>query len=405
MNASENHSPGASRRPGAGFVLFSFGFRPFFLGAAVWAAVAVPAWLLMYRGAIDIPSRLVFSTWHSHEMVFGFAGAAMAGFLLTAVPNWTGRLPVRGGPLIALFFLWLTARVANLVSDVWGAGLAGVLDVSLFAALFIYVLREVRAGKNYRNLPVAVAVAVFAIANGMAHLEASDVIPGTGAGLRLGISVVLMMIGLIGGRIVPSFTLNWMMRHGKDARPTPFSRYDAVTLTVTLMALLTWTVASGSPVAGGLFALAAVLHLVRLVRWAGHRTGAEPLLLILHVGYAWLPVGYGLLAVSMLANLLPETVALHALTAGAIGTMIAAVSSRAILGHTGRPLHAGPGTVALYALIVIGATLRILASFFPDQYGAWVLVAGILWASGYALFALIYGPMLLRPAVSASPPA
>ncbi len=401
MSESDNHPGGAARRPVPGPVFFSYGFRPFFLGAAVWAAVAVPIWLAMFEGAVDLPSRLVFSTWHSHEMVFGFAGAAMAGFLLTAVPNWTGRLPVRGAPLIALFALWLLARLGNLVSDDWGAGLAGIFDGSLFLALFAYVLREVRAGKNYRNLPVAVAVVTFALANAMNHLEAMDLIPGTGAGLRLGISVVLMMIGLIGGRIVPSFTLNWMMRRGETVRPVPFGRYDAITLLITLITLLTWTFVAGGVVTGGLFALTALLHAVRLARWAGHRTAEEPLLFILHVGYAWLPLGYGLLAAAMFGELLPETTALHALTAGAIGTMIAAVMSRATLGHTGRPLHAGPGTVAAYSLIVIGAFVRVLASAFPDQYGAWVLAAGGLWAGGYVLFALIYGPMLLRPPATA----
>ena len=375
------------------------GFWPFFLSAGLMAGLAMPVWAAMHARGFSLASNLGGREWHVHEMLFGYLAAVVAGFLLTAIPNWTGRLPVIGIRLGLLWALWLAGRLATGLSN-FAPLTAAVVDSAFLVVFASLIWREVLSGNNIRNGPVCALVSLLAIANIMFHYAwlAGD---ETRFWEHLALAAIAILISLIGGRIVPSFTLNWMMRRGETVRPVPFGRYDAITLLITLITLLTWTFVAGGVVTGGLFALTALLHAVRLARWAGHRTAEEPLLFILHVGYAWLPLGYGLLAAAMFGELLPETTALHALTAGAIGTMIAAVMSRATLGHTGRPLHAGPGTVVAYGLIVIGAFVRVLASAFPDQYGAWVLAAGGLWAGGYMLFALIYGPMLLRPPATA----
>ena len=278
-----------------------------------------------------------------------------------------------------------------------------MLDAGLLWALVALSAREVIAAGNRRNFPVVGILAAFAAAATWSHLAAAAAMDGTPA-RRAGIALLLVLIALVGGRIVPNFTANWLRQRGGGIPPAAFGTLDKVAIATLVAALLVWLAAPGSGSAAVLLVLAGILHLARLARWSGWRTTAEPLVLILHVGYAWLAGGALLLGLSQLPGTLNETAALHALTAGAIGTMTLAVMTRATLGHTGRPLHAGPATVAIYLLVTAGALLRLLAPALPMPYLDALVLAAALWSGGFLLFLVVYGPMLVRPRAEAARP-
>ena len=382
----------------AGPVILSAGFRPFFLGSAIWAAIGVPLWLCAYITGLVVPTALPPSIWHAHEMIFGFAAATVAGFLLTAIPNWTGRMPLQGGPLAALVLLWGIGRVAVLSSAAIGAPLAAVADLSFPAAFLAAVAREIIAGRNWRNLPVLTALALLLIGNLLVHLDALGVADTAPLGDRLGLITLLLLISLVGGRIIPSFTRNWLAKTCPVVPPPRAeTRFDIAALVVTAIALLGWALAPANPVTSGAVVIAGVATALRLSRWRGQHTIAEPLLLILHIGYGWLAFGLMLLGVNGLFDVLPATAALHALTVGAIGTMTLAVMTRATLGHTGRPLGAGPVTKAIYGLISIAAILRVLSPLAGAEIEPALWAAGAAWSGAFGLFALFYGAALVRP--------
>jgi uncharacterized protein involved in response to NO len=375
------------------------GFRPFFYGGAAWAVLALLLWLLALSGTIILPSALDSLAWHRHEMLFGFVGAVVCGFLLTAIPNWTGRLPIAGMPLAALFALWLAARLGLLLSGVSGIAVAIVLDVGFYVLLAGLLAREV-ASAGKRNLPIVGLVLLFGVANALDYAGSAGILSDTGIGYRAGITMVVLMISIVGGRIVPSFTRNWLAKRSiKDRLPGQANRYDVATIAVTAAAMIAWTASPHASLAGAILIFAGILQTVRLGRWQGWRAAADPLVLILHVGYAWVPVGLALLGVSILSPAVPESAAVHALTAGAMATMILAVMTRATLGHTGRELRANAATIFLYLLVTLGAALRIAAPFGLFDYGYGIELAGTAWAGAFVIFLLTYGPMLLRPRV------
>lgn len=372
------------------------GFRPFFFTGPVWAIVALLLWLASFIGGLTLPTAFDGLSWHRHEMLFGFVGAIIAGFLLTAIPNWTGRLPIAGMPLLALFGLWLAGRVALLCSGLWGLLPAAVLDVGFYVAFALIAGREVVAAKN-RNLPVVGMVLLFGIANAVDYAAVAGLIADGEVGFRAGIALVVLIIAVIGGRIVPSFTRNWMAKQGwKEGLPTQPGRFDQAVLTVTALALLMWVLVPTAVLTGIVLLAAGALQLARLAQWRGWRTVSDPIVVVLHVGYLWVPIGLLLLGWSILDFGIPRTSAIHALTAGAMATMILAVMTRATLGHTGRELKAGPLTVAAYVLITLGALLRVIAPLGVVGYRAGMEAAGVLWAGAFVLFLLAYGPMLFR---------
>lgn len=373
------------------------GFRPFFLGAAAWAFASLPIWLLALSGLADVPSAFDPLAWHRHEMLFGFVGAVVAGFLLTAIPNWTGRLPIAGGPLLSLFGLWLAARAAMYFSAISGLELAATLDVGFYLVLAAVAGREVLAAKN-RNLPIVLLVLLFAGANFADYAVALGVAADEGLGWRAGLALVVLMISLIGGRIIPSFTRNWLVKQGiTSGLPGQPTGYDLTTIAVTAVALAAWLAAPEGHATGVLSLAAAALQLVRLSRWRGWRTFRDPLVLILHIGYFWVPLGLGLLAASNLGTAVPRSTAIHALTAGAMATMILAVMTRATLGHTGRELKAHWPTTLLYALVTLGAVIRVAAPLEVVDYMTGIWVSGAAWVAAFTLFLAAYGPMLFRP--------
>jgi uncharacterized protein involved in response to NO len=384
----------ARRRNYAGPALFSYGFRPFFLGGAAWAALGVLLWLPQYYGELQLPTAFAPLDWHIHEMLYGYLAAVIAGFLLTAIPNWTGRLPINGASLVALVGLWAAGRVAILLSAKIGAATAALVDVAFLVIFAAVALREIIAGQNWRNLRVLVVLAILILGNVVFHAEA--IVHGAADyGVRIGIGAAIALIMLVGGRIVPSFTHNWIARANPGRLPRQFSRFDAVSIAVAAVALAAWVAAPRYALAGVLLIVAGLVHAVRLARWAGDRTVADPLVLVLHVGYAFVPAGFGLVGAAILwPAFVPGSAGMHAWTAGAIGMMTLAVMTRASLGHTGQALQAGLATQAIYLCVVVAVLARIAAAFVPDI--VLVHVAGLAWAAAFTGFVLVYGPLLAR---------
>jgi len=380
-----------SRRTYAGPPLFSYGFRPFFLVAALWAAFNILLWVPQYLGSITAATEISALDWHIHEMLYGYVAAAIAGFLLTAIPNWTGRLPVNGWPLAGLVLLWLAGRAAILLSKDIGGFTAALVDASFLLALAIVAAREIIAGKNWRNLRVMIILAVLILGNIVFHVEV--LLKGSADyGVRIAISAIVLLISLVGGRVVPSFTNNWLARNNPGRLPVPFSRFDVATIATAAVSLAAWIAAPAHPVSGMLLLIAGCMQSTRLLRWAGDRTLAEPLVLVLHVGYAFVPIGFLLLGVSAVSTIVPASAGLHAWTAGAIGLMTLAVMTRASLGHTGQPLRAARATQIIYAAVFGAAVARIVAAFS----GSITLVefAGLAWIAAFGGFVLLYGPLL-----------
>ncbi|WP_299442489.1 NnrS family protein [uncultured Rhodospira sp.] len=382
------------RTKNAGFL--ERGFRPFFLVAGVYATVAMALWLLFLRGGVLLSGPMDPLSWHAHELLFGFAGAAVAGFVLTAVPNWTGRLPLSGVPLLLLVLLWAAARMLAALPVPWP--LAAAVDVAFPVTLCAVVVREVIAAGNRRNLPVGVALGLLAIAATLDWMETGFILPDTNLGPRLGIAVLVGLTALIGGRIVPNFTRNWLTQQAAEGLPAPFGRLDQAAMVVTVVALPVWAIQPEGVIVAVLLGLAGALNLGRLARWRGMATGAEPLVWILHVGYLWIPLGLLLAAASAgWPGLVPEVAALHGLTVGAITVMIVAVMTRATLGHSGLPLHAGWPTTLVYLLLLTAAVSRVWAGVSDGLYMPLLLTSGGAWIGGFTLYLLRYGPIQIAP--------
>lgn len=382
-----------ARRNFSGPAFLSGGFRPFFFGAGVWAVVSLGLWLLILNGRVPAPESMGASAWHAHEMLFGYMVAVKAGFLLTAIPNWTGRLPVRGLPLAWLASTWLAGRLAMLLS--WNGGapyLVAAVDLAFLAVFLGLVLREIFLGRNWRNLPIAGMLALSLLANGLMHAEAMGAELG-GSGWRLGIGAVILLMTLIGGRITPSFTRNWLAKRGDARLPAPFGLADKAAIGLTSLVVLAWTVAPDSRLTGVLALAAAAAQGVRLSRWRGLAALSDPLVLVLHAAYVWLPVGLGLVGLSVLTDGLSQTDALHGMTIGAMGTMTLAVMTRATLGHSGRALKAGRGTVMIYLLVTAAVLARLLAVLQTEAYLLQIYVSGAAWIGAFALFVALYGPL------------
>jgi uncharacterized protein involved in response to NO len=386
------------RRMAAAHPFFRGGFRPFFFGGAAWALIALSLWICSLTGEVGLPTALDPVAWHRHEMLFGFVGAVIGGFLLTAVPNWTGRLPIAGWPLGGLFGLWIAARLALLFSAVTGLWSAFILDVGFFLLLGLLAAREVLQANN-RNVSVVGMVLLLGVADAIDYLADTGAIPLPDLGWQFAIAIVVLLISLIGGRIIPSFTRNWMVKQGtKAGLPTQPGKFDLFVIGATAVALVLWLTGPDESTIGAVVLAAAILQFMRLARWSGYRTFADPLVLVLHVGYLWVPLGLGLLGLSLI-GLVPRSAAIHALTAGAMATMILAVMTRASLGHTARELKANAATILVYLLVTAGAVLRVAASLRLIDYNMGIEIAGLAWGAAFLLFLIAYAPVLWRPRI------
>lgn len=389
-------SPIPRLRAYVGPAILSYGFRPFFFLGAVYAGVGIAIWLPLWFGDILMPTALSPLDWHIHEMLYGYLPAVMTGFLLTAIPNWTGRLPLQGGPLAALAALWIVGRVAVCLSQPVGALTAGVIDCSFLFFVAAAAAREVIAGRNWRNLPPVAIVLIFFTGNVIFHIE--DRFSGIAPfGTRIGIAAAIALISLIGGRVIPSFTHSWLMRENPGRLPVPFGQFDVAVLAVSVAALVLWIALPNWLGTALLLLVAGIAQAARLTRWAGDRTLRDALVLVLHVGYAFVPIGFVIVAGAIW---LPQAIALsaglHSWTVGAIGTMTLAIMTRASLGHTGRALAAGRLTQAIYLLVVAAAVLRIAAAFAPAAT-ALLHAAAAAWIAAFWFFAVGYGPALFQP--------
>jgi uncharacterized protein involved in response to NO len=380
-------------RPYKGLPLFSYGFRPFFLLGSIYAGLAILVWLPVFMGELSLTTAFLPRDWHIHEMLYGYLPAVITGFLFTAIPNWTGRLPIQGRPLMALVVLWLAGRICVTFSAQTGWLAAMLVDASFLLLVAAAAAREIIAGRKWSNLGVVVLISVLLAGNAAFHLE-THYKGAAEVSIRVGIAVVVLLISVIGGRIVPSFTRNWLVKENPGRLPAPFARFDMLTVAVGAVALVFWIFWPTGMGTGGALALAGIMHVVRLGRWAGHRTIRERLLLILHVGYAFVPLGFLLNACGAF-GFVPAGAGIHAWMAGAAGIMTLAVMSRATLGHTGQQLTASIPTQAIYVSIIVAVGARICAVIEPAHSGPLLHVAAFAWAAAFLGFALTFGPLLI----------
>ncbi|SDY86159.1 NnrS family protein [Citreimonas salinaria] len=271
-----------------GPALFSYGFRPFFLAASLSALVLVPAWWLIWRGEVTLASHFTPVDWHIHEMVFGYGASVVAGFLFTAVPNWTGRRPTRGRPLVVLLAIWLAGRLAAAGLTGLGPVAVAVVDQAFVLAVAVMIAHEIVAGRNWRNLKVLIPVSLLWLANVLFHVEAMTQ-GSADMSRRLGIALLVFLILLIGGRILPAFTRNWLVKRSATRLPATFDRLDGLCLLSGAAALILWVVLPGHPATAVPAGLAAFMHLGRVARWCGWATWRSPLLLMLHIAYLTVP--------------------------------------------------------------------------------------------------------------------
>ena len=388
-------------KPYAGPALLSYGFRPFFLLGSILAGLEVLAWLPILHGELSVATLFSPRDWHVHELLFGYVPAVVTGFLLTAIPNWTGRLPLQGRPLLVLVLVWLAGRLAvTLPTGIGWIGVA-VVDCAFLVLVAAAAAREIIAGKNWRNLRVIGMVTLLLAGNIAFHVEAH--LRGHAEyGTRIGIAAIVLLLALIGGRIIPSFTRNWLARENPGRLPAPFGRFDGATIAVSAVALALWVAQPSGRLSAAALLVAAVLNIVRLARWAGDRTFRDRLVLILHVGYLFVPIGFLLAGLGAL-DMIVASAAVHAWMVGAAGTLTLAVMTRASLGHTGNALIAWPATQAVYAAVVIAALARICSSLQP-AWSEWLLhISAFAWVAAFLGFAATFGPLLIRAKPGTSP--
>jgi uncharacterized protein involved in response to NO len=390
------------------FALFEAGFRVFFLLAPLYAACAIADWILVYSGVIDPPSAASPTLWHAHEMIFGFAAAGVAGFFLTAVPNWTGAPYVRGLPLAALSGLWLLGRLAMHAGVALPPALAATIDLAFLPALAVLVAPPLlRAGLGRNAVLIGVLFALWtadlAMQAELAGVSLGIAWPIGSRGARAAIDILALLITVIGGRIVPAFTMTYLQLRGEPRLPRSVSALDRLAIGSMAMLLIADLIIPGTAVTGSLALVAAVVQAARLSLWRGLATLRMPILLVLHLGYAWLVAGLALKGGAAFIDGLSETGALHALTVGAVGTMMMAVMSRAALGHTGRKLVAHPVTVAAYALISLAALLRLAAPALAAAAPYVMTGSAVAWSLAAVLFLSVYAPILIRPRLDGQP--
>ncbi len=388
------------------FALFEAGFRVFFLLAPLYAACALADWILVYLGIVAPPGSANPMLWHAHEMIFGFAAGGVAGFFLTAVPNWTGAPFVRGLPLAVLAAVWLFGRIAMNAGAGVPPAVAAAIDLAflpMLGALVAPPLLRQGIGRNAFLL-----VVLLALWGGDLAMQAELAGPSLGIdvasgarGARVAIDTLALLITVIGGRIVPAFTMTYLKLRGERRLPQSSAVLDRLAIGSMALLLLSETIFGTGSVTGAIAVAATVVQAARLSQWRGLATVRVPILVVLHLGYAWLVVGLALKGASAFIDALPETAALHALTVGAVGTMMMAVMSRAALGHTGRKLVAHPVTVAAYALVSLAALLRLAAGVVPIV--SMLAISGIAWSLAFALFLAVYVPILVRPRVDGQP--
>ena len=380
----------------------ALGFRPFYLGGALFAVLALPLWLAWYTGFLAASPGINGLTWHIHEMIFGFAPAVIAGFLLTAVRNWTGRPTPTGKSLAGLFLLWVAGRILMLTGPL---AIAAAVDLAFLPALGVAVAIPIWRSRNRRNFKVLAILAALATANLVLHLANLGALSNglLSTSYEFALDIIVILIAIMGGRVIPAFTSNAIPAANvrTDSRIEWVAIASVVTIAAAGVSGAWWTIPKG--VLTGLLAVGALSHSIRLALWAPHRTYSQPLLLMLSVAYAWLPIS---LAFRMLAELgvVPAAAGVHALTIGAMSSLMLAMMARSALGHTGRPLLAGTAEISAFLLLQLAAFIRVVAASFPtESYRYAVLTAGIMWSIAFGIFLIAYFPILTRQRIDGRP--
>lgn len=377
------------------------GFRPFFLFGALHAALMIALWIPWFLGFLHVPTAFTPIVWHQHELLFGYVPAIIAGFLLTAMPNWTKRKIVSGTPLILLVLLWLAGRFAVIASEDIGMPLASAIAFAFLPVLTLFALHELTAAGNRRNYKIVAVLGVFVGAQALflyefhrfGRIEIAD---------RLAISTIVLLIGIVGGRVIPVFTGNWLRNNNPGSEPTPFAKLDLAAMLLSVLALAAWPTAALSESlhapAGILMIAAGIFQLIRQARWCPHRTFREPLVTILHVAFLFVPLGFLLTGTALLTEDTGfRSAGIHAWTSGAIGSMTLAIMTRATRGHSGQALHAPLSTVLfIYAPIVLAAYLRIATALLPEYTMSMLPLAALFWVVAFLGYAFLYGPLVLR---------
>lgn len=378
------------------FALFALGFRPFFLGAGIISVLLIALWLAIYRGSIPLALFISPAQWHAHEMIFGFAGAVIAGFLLTAVQNWTGIKTPRGWPLALLFLLWLAGRIAPFTA--WSEWGYAVVDALFFPAVMIAIARPILKTKQLRNFGFPIMLGMLTVSNLLVHAEWLGIAHTASAGFTLAIFMIVLMMVVMGGRVIPSFTDSKLRTQAR--------RWKAVEWLAPVTTLATLAAVLIQPVSGmtaSIAGIAAAVHAVRLAGWYTGKYWGVPLLWVLHLGYGWIVLGLALTSLAALEMVTPS-LALHAFTAGAIGTLTLGMMARVALGHTGRMLEPAAAINVSFALITLATFTRVFWPLLSAQSnGLAVLVSGLLWVVSFALFVFIYTPILIMRRVDGKP--
>lgn len=404
LTIEDPHAPAPA--PVGGLALFNYGFRPFFLVAGVFAVLSVGVWLLQYAGHVDLGLVSTPALWHAHEMLFGYTMAAVAGFFLTVVPNWTRAKAQKGPILMVLAALWLVGRVVMWGQAALPYGLVMFGDMLFLVTLSAVVARPLLDPQHRRQLVFVPILVSLVAANAMMHLDGLGVTAfGVDWGLRgvmLGLNATVVLIAVMGGRVTPSFTSSFIGHADPNVKVQQRPRLDRAVMAATWAVLVVDLIWPERWLGGSVALLAAGLHLARLAGWQSMRTLGNPILWVLHLGYLWLVVGLVMKGLADFA-VLAQTDALHGLTIGAIGTMTMAIMTRASLGHTGRTIHARPAIVAAYVLLSVAALARLAVMIWPSVAVTLVLTSGIAWTLAFGAFVVIYAPILSRPRIDGRP--
>ena len=380
--------PVAPAPRGAAFL--RLGFRPFYLGAAVLAALAVPVWMMVFLGQWVWAPALSPLLWHAHEMLLGFASAVIIGFLMTAVKAWTGLATPRGWPLAALALLWLSARIAAVTAPY---AVFAVLDTLLLPIVALVLIRLLLRAGNTRNLPLAALLLLLGAANATFHLSVLGLLDlAPTRALHAALAVIVMVECVMAGRVIPGFSMSAI----PGLRITALLWLERSALALTGVGLLLWVFAAPGWIASLALGLAAAAHVWRQWRWKPLLTRQRPILWILHLSYAWIPVGLGLLALAQI-HLLAVSQGLHALAVGTTGGLIIGMITRTARGHTGRTLQVAPAEVLAYVLVALAAVMRVLMPLlWPDLLLVWLIGAAAAWSVAFAIYVFIYVPWLTQ---------
>ena len=389
-------------RPYRGPALLSYGLRPLFLLGTLQALVAMLIWIGLLMGVMALPSAFAPRDWHIHAMLYGYIGAVIGGYLLTSMPNWTGRLPLTGLPLVGLVMLWLAGRIATAFSGLTGWEIAAAIDLAFPGVLLLAIAREIITGRNWRNLKIIALLTLLILGNAVFHFEAS-VLGRAEYGMRIAMAVVAMLVIVIGGRLVPSFTRNHLTRAENSATPRSFGLVDRIAIIAAILALASWALFPQASLSAAALGLAGIAHGVRVAGWRGYLIRGDSFSLAMNLAYAFVPLGFLMTGYAICAGI-PSTGGLH-LLAGGFALMTVAVMARLSLAHTRRAVVASPLMQAILLALALSIAARLAASLDPERMMAWLMLAGGLWIAGFGGFFLAFARIWCGPAQERKVPA